>query len=111
MGYSVRVATSAHDSVLSSVGYIAEVCFAPHAAARLLREYESTLVALRDNPTFCPVSLAASQQLGRRIFRKSIPRYFLYFYVDEGADGVVVFSFLHRKQDALAHLPHDYGEA
>lgn len=61
MGHSVRVTTSAHDSVLSSVGYIAEVCFAPHAAARLLREYESTLVALRDNPTFCPVSLAASQ--------------------------------------------------
>ena len=61
MGYSVRVTTSAHDSVLSSVGYIAEVCSAPHAAARLLREYESTLVALRDNPTFCPVSLAASQ--------------------------------------------------
>lgn len=68
-------------------------------------------MALRDNPTFCPVSLAASQQLGRRIFRKSISRYSLYFYVDEEADGVVVFSFLHRKRDALAHLPHDYGEA
>lgn len=61
MGYSVRVTTSAHGSALSSVGYIAEVCFAPHAAARLLHEYESTLVALRDDPTFCPVSLAASQ--------------------------------------------------
>lgn len=68
-------------------------------------------MALWDNSAFCPVSLAVSQQLGRRIFRKSISRYFLYFYVDEEADEVVVFSFLHRKQDALAHLPHDCGEA
>lgn len=36
MDYKVRVTDSAHKSVMSSVGYIAEVLCSPRAAANLL---------------------------------------------------------------------------
>jgi len=108
MGYSVRVTSSAHESVISSVGYIAEVCSAPRAAVRLLDSYEVALESLHSNPTFNPVNASASRRLGRNIYRKRAGSYFLYYFVDENTSEVVVFSFLHRRQDASAHLIWDY---
>ena len=111
MGYSVRVTSSAHESVISSVGYIAEVCSAPRAAVRLLDSYEVALESLRSNPIFNPVNASASRRLGRNIYRKRVGGYFLYYYVDEDASEVVVFSFLHRRQDAPMHLVRGYESA
>ena len=108
MDYSVQVTPSTHDSVMRAVGYIADVCAAPHAASRLLDSYETALQSLRVNPGFYPLSAAATDLLGRRINRKSAGNYNLYYYVEEAQRKVIVFSFLHKRQDVAAHLRIDY---
>ena len=108
MGYSVRVTPSAHESVMSSIGYIADVCAAPRAAMNLLDSYEVALQSLRRNPGFSPLSTVATDLLGRRIYRKGLGNYCLYFYINEAQREVVIFSFLYKRQDAIARLQIDY---
>lgn len=108
MGYKVRVTESAHESVMSSVGYIAEVLCSPRAAANLLETYNAALKSLQNNPTFYPLSTTATERYGRRIYRRAVGNYQLFYYVDEEAFEVVVFSFLHGRQEASTRLMQDY---
>lgn len=110
MDYDVHVTLGVHEKVMDSVGYISTVFAAPMAASSLLDSYQRALESLRVNPTFNPVSRAASKRLKRRIYRKSVKNYFLYFFVEENERRVVVFSFLHRGQDVPARLAESYED-
>ena len=110
MDYDVQVTLGVHEKVLDSVGYIATVFAAPMAASSLLDSYQRSLESLRVNPTFNPVSHVASKRLKRRIYRKSVKSYSLYFFVEEKERRVVVFSFLHRGQDVPARLAESYED-
>lgn len=95
---------------MSSAGYISRVLCAPQAAARLLDSYDAALRSLQADPTFYPLGRTATERYGRNIYRKSVENYFLYYFVDEEASEVVVFSFLHKRQDTTVRLSSDYEQ-
>ena len=109
MAYNVVVTPKVRKCFKEAVAYTVNVLCAPQSATTLSDSFSLALLALENNPTFCPRDYYASNLFQRPIYKKRIGSYFLYSFVD--GDTVIAFSFLHKRQNKCTHLKADYDEA
>lgn len=109
MAYNVVATPTVHKCFKEAIAYTVNVLCSPQSATTLSDSFSLALLALENNPTFCPRDYYASNLFQRTIFKKRIGSYLLYFFVD--GNTVIAFSFLHKRQNKYTHLKADYDEA
>ena len=75
--YNVHVLPSADDNLLKIAEYIANQLYNPEAAIKLVDDFETSILALKDFPNMYPVH---ESDVGETVFRKMTLGNYLVFY-------------------------------
>lgn len=108
MAYRVVVTPAVARSLEGAVAYIVDVLCSPQAATNLANAFEGTVTSLENNPTFYAKDFYASRLFKTEIYKRQIGNYVIYYFIQ--GDTVVVFAFLHGRQDKRTHLRSFYDE-
>ena len=91
-----------------AVAYITNVLCAPQAATNLAEAFAGILDSLENNPTFYVRDFRASRLFRRTIYKRRAGNYRIYYFVAD--NSVVVFAFLHERQDEYPRLKTFYSQ-
>ena len=104
MAYEVNLAQPARDALDNTVVYLSQVLASPQAAKTLLNVQERTTSILETFPRAYPLSFQACNLIGREVRKAPIGNYRQYYYIDDTQNRVVIFAFLHARQNPITHL-------
>lgn len=108
MAYRVRVTGRARRELLAAIGYIAVDLDSPNAANDHLGAFRAALETLETMPRFRPIDRGVSITLGNEIRWFGVKQYRALYFIDEDAQAVTVFSFVHMRQDYGKIVAVDY---
>lgn len=108
MAYNVVIGIPAKRGIQTVANYIAQVLSMPQAASKLLAAVDTVVDELEAFPAFRSVDFVISKRIGKEVRHAVVGNYCMYYYIDNSAKTVTIFSFVHQRQDATAHVANDY---